>query len=60
MELATQLITLGLFGLFILASFYMGVKAGRGEMIDLIPKKFKPIVRTEEQEADLIKKLRSK
>ncbi len=47
-------------GLFMLASFYFGVKAGKGEEIELIPQQFKPIVRTEEQEAKVIEKLRSK
>ncbi len=46
-------------GVFMLASFYFGMKAGKGEDIDLIPKQFKPIVRTEEQTEKLLDKLRS-
>ena len=56
MELAI-LIT---FGVFMSFSFYLGVKAGKGEVIDLGFKKFKPILRTPEEEAKLIEKHRSK
>ena len=55
-----ELITLIIFGLFMLSANYLGYKQGKGESIDLIPKRFKPILRTEEQEAELVNKLRSK
>jgi len=47
-------------GAFMLASFYFGVKAGKGEELLDVPAQFKPIIRTEEQQEKLLDKLRSK
>ena len=49
-----------IFGIFLLGAVWIGYKMGKGEVIDLIPKRFKPIIRTDEQEEALIAKLRSK
>ena len=44
--------------IIVLVATYVGYKMGKGEKIDLIPRKFKPIIRTPEQEAALINKHR--
>jgi len=55
-----ELAILVVFMIGMLLAFHFGYKAGKGESVDLIPKKFKPVVRTEEEEAKLIEKLRSR
>ena len=37
-------------GLFILGANFLGYKMGKGEPLEINIKKFKPIIRTEEQE----------
>jgi len=46
--------------IIVLASVYLGYLMGKGETIKLPFKKFKPIIRTDEQESKLVEKLRSK
>lgn len=55
-----ELVMFVFLGVFMLAAFYFGIKAGRGEDIDLTMGGFKPIVRTDEQTEKLVDKLRAK
>lgn len=45
------------FGLFLLSATVLGYKMGKGEPLDINIAKFKPIIRTEEQEQKLVDKL---
>ena len=47
-----------IFGLFLLVAVLMGYKMGKGDKFEINFKRFLPQLRTEEQEQQLIEKLR--
>jgi len=53
-----ELVVIAEIALIVLVSIYLGYRMGKGEPLEFNFKKFKPILRTPEQEAKLIEKIK--